>query len=280
MQTLSCQISETLMRALEARSMRTGEPPSHIVMSVLADALEVEHSTLFQISTSTALVKGVYNGVVTVGDLKQHGDFGLGTFDGLDGEMLAFDGHFYQVRGSGEVLEPGNDALVPFAVVTAFRPEHESSIEKVRNFHELIALLDTLRRSDNLFSAVRIDGRFARVNTRAVCRASPGTSLVKAASHQAEFTFADVEGTIVGFWTPSFARTISIAGWHLHFLTSDRAGGGHLLDCEAATLRVAMQDLSDLRLAMPESAAFLQADLGQDPTKDLDIAERGASRTH
>ena len=96
MPTLTCEISETLMQALAARSARTREPVAHIVMSSLADTLEIEHSTLFQVSTSTALVKGVYDGVVTVGELKQHGDFGLGTFDGLDFEMLALDGHFYQ----------------------------------------------------------------------------------------------------------------------------------------------------------------------------------------
>src|SRR6202453_1873392 len=104
------------MKHLAARSASTGEPQAHIVMTGLADALEIAHSTLFQVSTSTALVKGVYNGVVTVGELKQHGDLGLGTFDGLDGEMLALDGHFYQVHGSGEVSEPGGDAKVPVAV--------------------------------------------------------------------------------------------------------------------------------------------------------------------
>ena len=101
MPKLSCDISESLMQAVAVRSTRTGEPLSHIVMSALADALEVDHSTLFQVSTSGRCVKGVYNGVVTVGDLKQHGDFGLGTYDGLDGEMLALDGHFYQVHSSG-----------------------------------------------------------------------------------------------------------------------------------------------------------------------------------
>src|SRR4029077_12784405 len=134
MPTLTCEISETLMRALAARSARTGEPPAHIVMSALADALEIEHATLFQVSTSTALVKGVYKGVVTVGDLKQHGHFGLGTFDGLDGEMLALDGHFYQVRGNGKVTEPGDDAKAPFAVVTAFRPQRESTIDHMEDF--------------------------------------------------------------------------------------------------------------------------------------------------
>jgi acetolactate decarboxylase len=267
------------MRALAARSARTGEPVGHIVMSALAGALGIEHATLFQVSTSTALVKGVYNGVVTVGQLKQHGDFGLGTFDGLDGEMLALDDHFYQMRGSGEVTQAGDDARLPFAVVTAFRAERESMIDHVDSFDALAARLDGMRRSANLFSAVRIEGGFGRIRARAVCKAATGVSLVDATSHQAEFTFTNVLGTLAGFWTPSYARSLNIAGWHLHFVTGDRTGGGHLLDCEGLGLRVQMQDLADVLIAMPETAAFLQADLGQDPSRALDVAERGGRRT-
>jgi acetolactate decarboxylase len=84
-----------------------------------------------------------------------------------------------------------------------------------------------------------------------------------------------VSGTAVGFWTPLYARTINVAGWHLHFVTDDRTGGGHFLDCQGADLRVQMQDLADVRIAMPETAAFLQADLSQDPSQELDLAERG-----
>ena len=110
MPTLTCDISESLMCALQARSRQTGEPVAHIVMSSLADTLEIDYSTLFQVSTSTAFVEGVFGGVVTVGELKQHGSFGLGTFDDLDGEMLALDGRFYQVLGDGTVREAGTDA--------------------------------------------------------------------------------------------------------------------------------------------------------------------------
>jgi acetolactate decarboxylase len=216
--------------------------------------------------------------MVTVGQLKQHGDFGLGTFDSLEGEMLALDGHFYQIRGSGEVTEPGDDAKLPFAVVTAFRPERESTIANVDSFDALAAHLDGMRRSANLFYAVRIEGLFTRIRTRAVCKAARGVSLVDATSHQAEFAFTNVVGTIAGFWTPSYARSINIAGWHLHFVTGDCTGGGHLLDCQGLGLRVQMQDLADVRIAMPETAAFLQADLSQDPIRDLDVAERGGRR--
>jgi acetolactate decarboxylase len=278
MPTLICEISETLMQALAARSARTGEPLAHIVMSSLADTLEIEHSTLFQVSTSTALVKGVYNGVVTVGELKQHGDFGLGTFDGLDGEMLALDGHFYQVRSSGGVSEPGDDARVPFAVVTAFREDRAFVIDHVDGFNDLATQLDRMRRTENLFCAVRIEGRFARLRARAACKAASGESLVDATSRQSEFDFTNAVGTLAGFLTPKYARSINVAGWHLHFVTDDRTGGGHLLDCQGVGLRAKIQDLADVRIAIPETAAFLQADLSQDPSRDLDIAERGGRR--
>jgi acetolactate decarboxylase len=275
--TLTCDISETLMQALQARSRRTGEPVAHIVMSSLADTLEINHSTLFQVSTSTALVEGVYGGVVTIAELKQHGSFGLGTFDGLDGEMLALDGCFYQVLGDGSVRQARDDARVPFAVVTEFHAERDFVIDRVESFDDLAAQLDGRRDTGNLFFAVRIDGRFSRIRTRALCRTASGVSLVDATAHQPEFALTDATGTAVGFWTPLYARTINVAGWHLHFVTDDRTGGGHVLNCEGVNLRVQIQDLTDVRIAMPETASFLQADLSQDPSQELDLAERGGT---
>jgi acetolactate decarboxylase len=149
----------------------------------------------------------------------------------------------------------------------------------VEGFDALTAHLDGMRRTANLFCAVRIEGRFTRIRTRAACKAATGVSLVDATSHQAEFTFTDVVGTVAGFWTPAYARSINIAGWHLHFVTGDRRGGGHLLDCQGVGLRVGMQDLPEVRIALPETAAFLQADLSQDPSRDLDVAERAGRRT-
>ena len=277
MPTLTCDISETLLRALQARSRQTGEPVAHIVMASLADTLEIDHSTLFQVSTSTALVEGVYGGVVTIAELKQHGSFGLGTFDGLDGEMLALDGHFYQVLGDGTVREARDDARVPFAVVTEFRAEREFIIDRVESFDELTAQLDSRRNTGNLFFAARIDGHFAHIRTRALCKTVSGVSLVEATARQPEFALTDVSGTAVGFWTPLYARTINVAGWHFHFVTDDRTGGGHVLDCQGVQLRAQLQDLADVRIAMPETAAFLQADLTQDPSHELDLAERGGT---
>src|SRR6266496_3491998 len=62
-------------------------------------------NALFQVSTLDALLQGVYNGTLTVGQLKRHGDFGLGTFEGLDGELIAVNGHVYHMRSTGVLSE-------------------------------------------------------------------------------------------------------------------------------------------------------------------------------
>ena len=59
--------------------------------------------TLFQVSTSGALVAGVFSGAVSCRTLLDHGDFGVGTFARLDGEMVVLEGKIYQVRSDGSV---------------------------------------------------------------------------------------------------------------------------------------------------------------------------------
>ena len=66
---------------------------------------------MYQISTSTALVEGVDDGAVSSGFLLAQGDFGLGTFENLDGEMVILDGIIYQVRGDGSVTRRDGRAV-------------------------------------------------------------------------------------------------------------------------------------------------------------------------
>jgi acetolactate decarboxylase len=277
MPKLTCDVSQTLFDRLHEQHRRTGEPIAHIVMRALADALQVEHATLFQVSTTGALVEGIYQGVVAVGTLREHGDFGLGTFADLDGEMVALDGRYYQVRSSGTVAEAPDTALVPFAVVTRFQPERTMAIPAFTSLDALQATLDGVRNSGNLFFAVRASGTFDYVKTRAVCKAEAPTTLVEAAETQAEFEFTAIAGTLVGFWTPEYAKAVNVAGYHLHFLSADHQHGGHLLACRGQGLQAQVEHTADFRLAIPETPQFLHADLSRDPTQALDQAERDHS---
>ncbi|HWB12831.1 MAG TPA: acetolactate decarboxylase [Pirellulales bacterium] len=273
MGNLNVNISPGLWRALRSCVQKTREPLAHIVSKALADYLQVSHHTLFQVSTSNALVEGIYQGAVRVGTLREHGDLGLGTFENLDGEMVAVDGHFFQARGDGSVRECDDEALSPFAVVTRFVAETEVKLAACPDSRMLFSRFDDLRQSDNLFFALRVDGHFDYVHARAMCKTREGVPLVQAAAVQPEFEFRDVPGTLVGFWTPEYARMLNVPGYHLHFLSADRQHGGHLLDCRGTNLRLQIQREGDYRLALPETEDFLRADLRRDSAAELAQAE-------
>jgi len=231
------------------------------------------HHTLYQVSTSIALVEGVYQAAVRVGTLLEHGDLGLGTFESLDGEMVIVDGRCFQVRSDGSVHECGDDALSPFAVVTRFAPDEAVMLPECPDLAHLTRRFDALRSSDNFIFALRVDGDFDYVHTRAMCRTREGVPLVQAAAVQPEFEYRNVRGTLVGFWTPEYAKAFNVPGYHLHFVSDDRTRGGHLLQCRGNNLRLQIQREGDYHIALPETDDFLNADLRRDPTADLAQAE-------
>ena len=212
--------------------------------------------------------------------LLEHGDFGLGTFADLDGEMVVLDGRVYQVLGTGRVSEASPDAGAPFAVVTRFSPQTEVDTEPVASFKDLEARCDKYRYSgNNIFYAVRLDGQFTRVRTRAVKPPQPGDGLVDAAKAQSEFTFSGIDGTLVGLWSPDFSSAFSVSGYHFHFLSKDRQHGGHLLDVEAGPLRLKVEALTDFHLALPESEAFLKAILARTPLSNSPMPNKLTRRS-
>lgn len=234
---------------------------------------DVVQHTLYQVSTATALVEGIYQGAVRVSTLREHGDLGLGTFENLDGEMVIVDGHFFQVRSDGSVREVADSTLSPFAAITAFSPDPAVTLGDCPDLAHLTAWFDKLRHSDNVFFALRVDGRFEYIHTRAMRRTKEGVPLVQAAAVQPEFEFHDIPGTLVGFWTPEYAKTLNVPGYHLHFISADRTRGGHLLECRGKNLRLQIQREGDYHIALPETEDFLKANLRRDPTAALAQAE-------
>jgi acetolactate decarboxylase len=274
MPTLTCQISQSLQNALEERSKTTGESISHIVSSSLLQCFGLPQHTLFQVSTSGALVQGIYEKAVSSKFLLSYGDFGLGTFVNLDGEMVVLDGSIYQVRSDGSVSKIVDDTGTPFAVVVHFVADQDQTIESAPTFEDLIRICDQYRDSDNLFYAFRVDGRFEHIHTRAMKATLDGLPLAKAAAVQPEFDFKDIDGTLVGIWAPQFSSAFNVAGYHFHFLSEDRSRGGHLLACSGKKLRVRVEQLNDFHMSLPESEEFLKADLTKDTSKDLAYAEQ------
>jgi len=258
------------IRALDAlrshgRRSATPDPPA-------ADALH----EVFQNSTINALLEGVYDGSMTYGELRRHGDFGLGTFNALDGEMIAVDGGYYQVKADGVAYPVDDGQRTPFATVLFFRPTLSRPLSGPLDYEHLQALVDGLMDGPNLFYAVRVDGFFASVKVRSVPRQEkPYRPLVDVAKNQPVFHLEGVRGTLAGFRFPDFARGLNVPGFHLHFLTEDRKAGGHVLDLVLAAGELAIDASARFHLELPMDSAFLHADLGHDRGDALDRAERG-----
>jgi len=243
----------------------------------LSQCLQHPLHTLFQVSTSAALVEGLYQGAVRVSRLLKHGDFGLGTFPDLDGEMVVLDGICYRASSDGNVSTVDGDRLIPYAVVTQFVAEFAKTSLRFGNYSELVKACDALRPSENVFYAFRVEGKFSSVKTRVMKAVSHGIGLKAASSGQQEFTFEDQVGTLVGLWSPGFAGSFSVPGYHFHFVSADRKCGGHVLECQAIDVMVAGCAMNEMHVSLPETAEFLKADLSRDPTADLMSAERNAT---
>ena len=184
MASVTCDIPISFLSELKRRAGTTGGSISSLVSEALAGYLDAPLHTLFQVPTSGSLVESVYAQAVTCAKILEHGDFGLGTFTGSDGEMVVLDGVIYRVQGDGKVSRAAPDAGAPFAVVTRFSPSADGHAEAVASFEELGRLCDEHRRSDNLFYAFRLDGVFGHVRTRAVSPPPEGGRLLDAAKSQ------------------------------------------------------------------------------------------------
>ena len=221
-----------------------------------------------------ALVEGVYEERIPYSEIKKHGDFGLGTFDSLDGEMVMLDGGIYQITGDGRVHQREDAALTPFACVTFYRPATHDELIRESTYEDFLAWLASLLPSPNIFYAIRVDGKFSYIKVRSVPKQDCYKPLVEVTKEQPGFEYMDVEGALAGFFTPSFLSSLSVPGLHLHFLSSDFQCGGHLLECRPNGIRAGVQFINSVELGLPMSLDYLTLDFQRDIEEDLDLAEK------
>ena len=234
-------IDERFIKALHVETLR--EQDLHA---------EREPHVIFQTSTIDALLDGAYDGDVTFGQLRDHGDLGLGTFEACDGEMIAVGGEFFRASVDGSVSPVLDSARTPFAVVMFFEPDIRITVSEPLDHDGLLALIDSRLRGSAAIHAVRVEGRFDPFRARTVTRQrNPKTPLGGVGKHQHVFELDRVAGTLVGFRFPDYAQGINVAGYHLHFVSDDRTCGGHVLDCRLRSGVVAIDHSSELHVELP-----------------------------
>ena len=237
--------------------------------------LPQNNDILFQTSTIDALLEGVYDGEITYKELKQHGDFGIGTFNSLDGEMIGLEGKFYQIKADGVAYLVDSSLKTPFAVVTFFEPDKSVSLVQDVDYDQLEQYLDNLLPTKNIFYAVKIEGIFRYIKTRSVPKQNkPYPPLVEVVKNQPTFEFHNVEGTIVGFRCPVYVEGINVPGYHLHFITGDKKAGGHLLECQIKNVKIEIDYTSEFYMALLGSNEFYKVDLAKEKKTELEKVEK------
>ncbi|MDD3845599.1 MAG: acetolactate decarboxylase [Syntrophorhabdaceae bacterium] len=269
-------LSYDILTQLTGAMERTGCSAADLIEKALRQFLcaREEGNAVYLSAPINALVEGLYVENTTISHVKQHGDFGLGTFNYLDGEMLLLDGKVYQIRSDGNVYDVADDERSPFACVTFFSPDTFDDIDGASSLPDLNTLLDSLIPSKNMLYAIRIDGAFSYVRCRAVPRSENYKPLVEATKDQPVFEFHDVRGSLAGFYTPGFMESLNAPGFHLHFITEDRRRGGHVMECTAKGSRIGIQHVPRLEVGLPVTLDYLTVDLTRDIGKDLEKAEK------
>lgn len=248
------------------------EPDRSPAIDITADK-----ETVYQISLLQGLTLGDYYGSVTVAELKGKGDIGIGTFEGVNGELIMLDGEVYRATSEGTIEAAPDDETIPFANVTFFNSDEKKKINDVTDINNLKERLDKKVESlgKNRFYFIRIDGTFKKMHARSELKQEePYKPLAEAlATDQREFQWEDIKGTVVGLYCPEYMKDLNAVGWHFHFISDDRNVGGHVLDLCADTADVSFDYTDGFNILLPETQMFPALDLTKDQSEDINKVE-------
>jgi acetolactate decarboxylase len=207
---------------------------------------------LFQTSTVQALLAGAFDGDVTVGELLEHGDMGLGTLNGLDGELIVVDGQAFKANLDGTLIRPDSSSRTPYAVVVPFVPGEGLTLRGPFSDADLERRLVDHVSAAGRPMAIRITGVFESVRVRSVPKQEPPyPPLAEAIARQQVTDLVEVSGTMVGFCFPDALNGIEMVGSHMHFVTDDRAMGGHVLSFKVHHANAQLDVGTELHVELP-----------------------------
>ena len=236
-----------------------------------------DKDTMYQVALLQSLTQGYYDGIITVGELKQHGDTGIGTFEGVNGELIALDGVVYQALSDGSINIPADNEPIPFSNVTWFEEDGKADLSDIGSMQALQEELNKVvsENGKNLFYMVKIPGKFKHIKVRSEYKQEKPYIMLDEAlkKDQVETELDDISGTMVGIYCPDYVKGLNSAGWHFHFITEDLSKGGHVLAVEIDKA-TAVYDITDsFEMHLPENADFQKMDLSKNVDEAIKSAE-------
>ena len=227
-----------------------------------------DSETIYQVALLQSLTQGYYDGIIKVSELKEHGDIGIGTFEGVNGEMIVLDGKVYQALGDGTVQEADENETVPFSNVTFFDSDVSVKLKDIKGMASFKSELDrtVAEKGKNMFYAVKVTGTFEKMFVRSELKQEkPYKSLDKALeTDQREFSYENITGTVVGLYCPDYMGGLNAAGWHFHFISDDRTKGGHMLDLSFKEATAELDITPSFDMTLSDNGDFQSMELAKD----------------
>ena len=257
-----------------------------IIVGLLAVSAAVAQNSLFsnnnddsmyQVSLMQAFMHGEYKGVITVGDFKTHGDIGLGTFDGVNGEMIVLDGVVYQAAADGSINVMPDNETIPFGTITTFDEDGKIPNITARNFDDLTSQLNKEidKYGRNNMYIIKIKGHFSNITVRSVEKQNePYREFTQvAAVDQRVFNHTDQTGTVVAVYFPEYMNELNMHGWHLHFLSDDKTKGGHVLAFNNLSGSGQIDEIHEFKMILPTDDTFARMNFTKDMTNEIHSVE-------
>jgi acetolactate decarboxylase len=231
-------------------------------MSGYAQAIDSKYDVVYQISSLAGLEHGVYFPTTTVGELKKHGNYGVGAFEHMEGELILIDGKAYNGMYDGKVVLMDDKAPITYGAVSFFKADQTTTLKNINSYEEMMKSIDALLPNINNFYAFRITAKFSYMKFRSTDKQEqPYQPLSHVIATQSIFEAKDVTGTFVGVRLPMFIKGVYAPGYHLHFITDDRIRGGHVLELKFADAKVEIQYMSQMLIKMPVNDGAKKIDL-------------------
>lgn len=246
-----------------------------------APAPAQDKESIYQVALLQSLAMGYFDGSISVKDLKTHGDTDIGTFEGLDGEMIVLDGVVYRANQDCKINVVKDEVLVPFSNVTFFEKDFSTKLRNVANKEELEKILNVIvdKQGRNSFYMIKISGDFNEILIRSESGSSePYPTLVEALKSQNEITPKNISGTIVGLYCPDSMSSLNSTGWHFHFISSDKKIGGHVLELNLKKGEAQFDKTDKFEMGLPTKKNFHELNFKKDMKEDIRKAEQDSQR--
>lgn len=221
---------------------------------------------IYQYSIWRAFINLIYDGEITINELKQHGNIGLGSYSTLSGELVMVDGKPYKIPESGNVEIASDDETLAFTTATYFDNDTSFNLSGKLNPEELESKLDETLPSQNEFYAFKIHGTFETIKLGGIAKQEKPyeKGLDELIPERPTYEATDIAGTIVGFYEPEFVGDLGSQGYHFHFISDNEEYGGHLMEFSTSALEVQVDKITGFTFDLPETEAYRNVELDKE----------------